>query len=136
MYDNMTMSELREKASEAADTKAKYDDIIIGVKAEIALRCKEEIDKAYKDNETGVARIVVEDIPLKLDRGKKVEWNQNVLKSVFKTLPPEIKKLFKVAISISETNYKKVEDDILKERLDAGRTVSPGNVKIDFEIKV
>ncbi len=138
-FDNMTMAQLREQASVAADKKAEYDEIIKNVKAEIAIRAKDDAEQAYKDKgvDTGTARTVIDGVPLKLNRSKTVIWDQPELRRIARTLPAdEAKKIFKLEIGIDEKVYNAIENEELKKQLKKARTIKAGKSSVDFEIKV
>jgi len=138
-YDNMSMDQLRKMACNAEDEKARASEILNDIKREVARRISADIDEAYREKGklTGIARVVSEGVPIKLNRPETVKINQDAAKELAKSIGAEnAKNLFVVDIKIPASKYKDIDDIELKKKVDKIRTIKPGSLSIDFEIKV
>ena len=105
-------------------------------KFEIALATKYSAEAREKLQESGTdfgtCELKKDAFTVTIQLPKKVQWDQKILKDMYKELSPKgLEDTFKVIYSIDERVYSKL-DDVLRNYLSRARTTTYGKVKISI----
>lgn len=123
----------REREEESIATAKRN---LIEIEASILNIADPLADATYRrENKTdGTVRFALDDLMFKSVIDKRVTYDSEQLQAIAGSIPfEESQRLFKVTFSISETNFKSITDEKLKQRVMDARSVKYSAPKITAE---
>lgn len=107
------------------------------IDAEFVKRHGERLEQTFEvtNKKTGTVSVDLDgDLKAKGEIKNTVKWDSDALRDIAKTMPWEqVQHYFKIVFTMSETIYKALPPGDLKDKVDAARTTTPGDLKVTVE---